>query len=57
MTDEQFKQLMDKLDNLQRAIDAGRVVFAQPIPPQAQPWNPAWPYNPNQPWQRPGAVD
>jgi len=56
MTKEQFKQLMDKLDNLQRAIDAGRVIFTQPLPQPPHPWNPAEPWQPSWPRDR-GAVD
>lgn len=47
MTDEQFKQLMEKLDRIEKEIQAGqwRHLFQpQPIPQPAYPLNPApWP--------------
>ncbi len=49
MTPEQFKELMEKLDRIQRSIDEGK--FFQPRTyPMLQPWLdpqfvPSWPRN------------
>ena len=50
MTDEQFKKLMDKLDEMQRQMDAGKWFHGYPIPSMPAPIyvDPRLPFNP--PW-------
>lgn len=52
MTDDQFKELMEKLEKIQRTIDAGQFFQPRTYPPYQQPqlpspyFLPAWPANP-----------